>query len=108
MAGMTNAADLLYEARCRAKLSQAELARRSGIPRSVLSAYENGRRQPGADALFRILDAAGLDVRLTGKTPRAEDEYLARILGQVLDLAEALPFEREGPLAYPLFKRRAG
>ena len=74
----------------------------------MLNAYERGRRQPGADAFLRILDAAGLEVRVAGKTRRAEDEYLARILGLALDLAEALPTARRGDLAYPPFARRVG
>lgn len=108
MGAVTNAADLLLEARMRAGLSQAELARRAGMTRSVINAYEHGRRQPGADALFRILDAAGLDVRLTSTTRRAEDEHLGRILDQVLGLAEKLPTRPRGRLAYPRFQRRAG
>lgn len=106
--GVTDAGALLYEARCRAGLSQAELARRAGIPRSVLNAYERGRRQPGADAFLRILDAADIEVRLSEKTRRAEEEYLGRILSDVLGLADALPSERKGPLTYPRFTRRAG
>jgi transcriptional regulator with XRE-family HTH domain len=46
----------------RSGLSQAELARRTGFTRSVLSAYARGRRQPGVDALARIAAAAGLEV----------------------------------------------
>jgi transcriptional regulator with XRE-family HTH domain len=45
-------------------LNQAELARRAGLTRSVLSAYARGRRQPGVDALVRIAAAAGLEVRI--------------------------------------------
>ncbi|MDA8266163.1 MAG: helix-turn-helix transcriptional regulator [Actinomycetota bacterium] len=40
--------------------SRAELARRAGIPQSVLSAYEHRRREPSVAALTRILSAAGL------------------------------------------------
>jgi transcriptional regulator with XRE-family HTH domain len=45
-------------------LNQAELARRAGLTRSVLNAYARGRRQPGVDALVRIAEAAGLEVRI--------------------------------------------
>lgn len=105
---MADAADLLYEARNRAGLSQAELARRAGIPRSVLNAYERGRRQPGADMFLRILDAADLELRLSATTRRAHEEHLGRILEDVIGLADFMPFEREGPLAYPNFARRVG
>ena len=105
---MTDAGALLYEARHRAGLSQAELARRAGIPRSVLNAYERGRRQPGADTFLRVLDAADIEVRLSETTRRAQEERLGRILNQVLGLADALPLGPKGPLRYPRFARRAG
>ena len=47
------APELIGEIRRRSGLTQAELARRAGLPRSVLNAYERGRRQPGVDALAR-------------------------------------------------------
>jgi len=70
------AAELIVEARKQADLSQAELARRAGLPRSVLNAYENGRRQPGVDALARILAAAGRELRL-GRAVRTLDDKQA-------------------------------
>ena len=97
--------DLLVEAREAAGLSQAALARRAGIPRSVLNAYERGKRQPGADALLSILRAAGFDVRLA---PRIDAEVNARRLAQVLDLAERLPWRPRRKLDYPPFRERAG
>lgn len=103
MAGVNDgiAPDLLREARRRAGLSQAELARRAGIPRSVLSVYESGRRRPSSDALARILAAAGFDLRLSPAVRRVDAERAGRILEQVLDLAEALPWRRRGRLRYP-------
>lgn len=101
---MTASQDLLRLARTRAGLSQAALARRARIPRSVLNAYERGHRQPGADALAAILAAAGFELRLA---PRVDDAANATILSQVLDLAEALPWRPRRRLAYPRF-RRAG
>ena len=95
------AEELMREIRRESGLSQAELARRSGLTRSVMNAYARGRRQPGVDALARIAAAAGLEVRVG---PPVEDGRLiraGRILEQVLDLAEALPQRRRGPLLYP-------
>lgn len=51
---------LLREARTRAGLSQAELARRAGTTQSVVSAYESATRQPSLPMLDRLVSAAGL------------------------------------------------
>jgi transcriptional regulator with XRE-family HTH domain len=101
------AGELIREIRHRSGLRQAELARRAGLPRSVLSAYEHGRRQPGVDALARIASAAGMELKLGPGSP-VDDERAGRILSQVLDLAESLPARRRGPLRYPPFARLAG
>jgi uncharacterized protein len=60
-----NANRLIGDARRRSGLTQAELARRAGMPRSVVNAYERGNRQPGVDALARIVAAAGFRLDLT-------------------------------------------
>ncbi len=94
---------LLLEARKRAGLTQAALARKAGIPASVLNAYERGTRQPGADALLAILRAAGFQARLVSTI---DLERNARILADVLDLAERLPYRPRRTLRYPPFRRR--
>jgi transcriptional regulator with XRE-family HTH domain len=98
---------LLVEARRRAGISQAELARRAGVPRSVVNAYERGHREPGADALARLLDATGLRLTLGPALRRPDEARAGRILEQVLDLAEHLPTRRRGALQYPVLPRRA-
>jgi len=95
------AADLIAQSRRRSGLSQAELARRAGMARSVVNSYEHGRRQPGVDALARIAAAAGLELRVAPAVRRLDDERSGRVLAQVLDLAEALPHRRRGRLTYP-------
>jgi transcriptional regulator with XRE-family HTH domain len=50
---------LLTEARERAGLSRAELARRSATSRPTLSAYEHGRVSPTIDTFERVLAATG-------------------------------------------------
>jgi len=102
------AAELIKQSRRRTGLRQAELARRAGFPRSVLNAYEHGRRQPSVDALARILSAAGLELRAAPAVRELDDERAGRLLAQVLDLAEALPHGRRGRLAYPPRLRQAG
>jgi transcriptional regulator with XRE-family HTH domain len=94
---MPTAAQLLTLARNSAGLSQAGLARRAQVPRSVVCAYERGRRDPGVAALAALLTAAGVEVRLA-KAPPIDVNRAARILADVLDLAELLPFRRRRSL----------
>jgi ribosome-binding protein aMBF1 (putative translation factor) len=52
-------ADLVYNARTGAGLSQTELARRAGTRQAVISAIENGAQAPGGVMLARIAHALG-------------------------------------------------
>jgi transcriptional regulator with XRE-family HTH domain len=85
----------------RSGLSQAELARRAGIPRSVLNVYLKGRREPGANALIRLAGAAGFDLGLERREPAVDPERAGKILIQVLELAEALPFRPRAEMEFP-------
>lgn len=88
-------------------LRQAELARRAGLPRSVLNAYIRGGRRPRADVLQRITAAAGMELRLASRTPPVDAEEAGRRLVQVLELAEALPFRPREKLEFPGLPRGA-
>jgi transcriptional regulator with XRE-family HTH domain len=92
---------LASEILSRSGLSQAELARRAGMPRSVVNAYVRGKREPGADALVRLATAGGLELKLTPREPPVDMERASKILVQVLELAEALPFRPRPELSYP-------
>ena len=102
------AATLAKEIRDRSGLTQAELARRSGLPRSVVSAYLKGSREPGADALARLAAAGGLELQLGRRKPPVDAERAGKILVQVLELAEALPFSSRSALDYPRIADRLG
>lgn len=99
--------ELIRSARLAAGLTQAQLAARSGTSQATLSAYEGGAKVPSSTTLARIIAAAGK--RLTTApasrpvvTPgRAELERRGRVLAQVLDLAERLPFRSGRELRYP-------
>jgi transcriptional regulator with XRE-family HTH domain len=99
-------AALIAEVLDRSGLSQAELARRAGLQRSVLNAYLKGHREPGSDALLRIAAAGGVRLALEKRMPPVDSERAGKILNQVLGLAEALPYRPRAELAYPPLKDR--
>lgn len=89
--------------RVAAGLTQAELGRRVHVTPSVISAYEHGTREPKAGVFVELLQALG-----TGSVPVAEivSAHRSRILVDVLQLAEALPFQPR-PLAMSPLSRSA-
>ena len=97
----TSGASLVGQIRSQSGLSQAELARRAGLPRSVVNAYLRGTREPGADTLARLAAAGGFELRLERREPPVDAERAGRILVQVLELAEALPFRPRAELDFP-------
>jgi transcriptional regulator with XRE-family HTH domain len=97
---------LAEQIRAKSGLSQAELARRAGLPRSVVNAYVKGTREPGAEAITRLAAAGGLELKLDRRRPRVDAERAGRILVQVLELAEALPFRPRPQLDYPSLSDR--
>lgn len=77
--------EVLREARERSRLSQTDVARRSGVAQSVISAYESGRRQPGVQTLARLIRATGHELELAvipdrGRTLGLPDTLLGRRL----------------------------
>jgi transcriptional regulator with XRE-family HTH domain len=85
----------LRDLRHRAGLTQAVVAARAGIPATVLSAYECGRRKPSLDVAGRIIAAMGFDTRFV---PQLDPQVQGQRLVEVLTLAEALPY-RPRPLS---------
>jgi transcriptional regulator with XRE-family HTH domain len=96
-----SAATLIADALERSGLRQAELARRAGLPRSVLNAYLKGSREPGADTLLRVVAAAGAELEIKERKPPVDPERAEKILIQVLGLAEALPYRPRAEMRYP-------
>jgi transcriptional regulator with XRE-family HTH domain len=96
-----SAARIVNEIREGSGLSQAELARRAGLPRSVVNAYLKGSREPGGDALARLAAAGGFELQLARRKPPVDADRAGKILVQVLELAEALPFKPSRQVEYP-------
>jgi transcriptional regulator with XRE-family HTH domain len=105
---ITPSASLTAQIRTQSGLSQAELGRRAGLSRSVVNAYLKGSREPGADALARLAAAGGFELRLGRRQSPVDEERAGRILVQVLELAEALPFRPRPELGYPRLTDRLG
>ena len=84
-------------------LTQAELARRAGSPRSLIGDYLKGRKEPGLAQLLRLVRASGCDaaVRVSGPSPSRAN---AAQLELVCAMAMALPRRDRGPLRYPPFR----
>jgi len=68
---MHSPSSLLREARARAGLSTRELARRSGLSASTISRIETGAIDPTMTTLQRLMDAAGMELVILGRRPRA-------------------------------------
>jgi transcriptional regulator with XRE-family HTH domain len=103
-----SAASLIEEILQRSGLSQAELSRRAGIPRSVLNVYLQGHREPGADTLLRLVAAAGFGLHPVLREPPVDAKRAGEILVQVLELAEVLPFRPRAEVQFPRLAARLG
>lgn len=66
--------DLLREARRRAGLSQAELARRAAKPTSVIGRWERNEVRPSLETLREVIGACGLDLRFHLDEARHEQD----------------------------------
>jgi predicted nucleotidyltransferase/DNA-binding XRE family transcriptional regulator len=57
---MVIAAEVIRTARTHARLTQSELARRTGIAQNVISDYERGKREPSFYIVDMLVNASGL------------------------------------------------
>lgn len=117
---ITPVAALLRRARDYRGITQSELAKLSGIPQSVISAYETGRREPTASSLVALTDALDHELEahprrrhLRIAPPAWEVERRGRVdiakngamFPQLLRLTDAIPHRRRGDLRYPHLRR---
>ncbi|MBA2463240.1 MAG: helix-turn-helix transcriptional regulator [Actinobacteria bacterium] len=82
---------LLREARLRAGLSQAELARRAGKARSAIGRWERGEVQPSFETLRELVRACGLEL---GYGVVSSDESSRALIEDSLRLTPAERVER--------------
>jgi transcriptional regulator with XRE-family HTH domain len=96
--GELDAGGLLRQARRGAGLSQVDLANRTGVTQSVISAHESGHRQPSLPTLAALVEAA--DYELVAEIrPRLQAE-LESILGARVDLVPSRDLKPDdGPRA---------
>lgn len=103
-----DAARELRIARQRAGLTQRRLAGLAGTSQATLCAYEGGRKQPSVATLARLLAASGTRLQVVRPPHVPTQDELRRAgerLGDVIALAEELPFARGGALRYPRLPR---
>ena len=67
---------LIREARKRAGLTQAELARRAGVPQSTIGRIECGARAPSTALAERLIRAAGFELRVGLGEPDPDTDSL--------------------------------
>ena len=56
---------IIEDARKKAKITQAELARRIGSDRSYISRVESGQTEPKVSTFYRIMNALGCRIEFT-------------------------------------------
>jgi len=100
-----DAAGIIREARRRAGITQADLARRLGRSQSAVARWESGAVSPRLDTLERLVRACGLDVAiLLVSAPEDDRDQIAERLAwtprQRLDyLTDMVAFEEEAKQA---------
>jgi transcriptional regulator with XRE-family HTH domain len=69
--------NLVREARRRAGLTQAALAKRAGVPKSTVGRIESGARVPSTEMVERLVQAAGwnLSVSLAEPDPGTDSMF---------------------------------
>lgn len=74
------AADLLRSARTRARLTQRELARRTGVSQGTIARVETGETEPRLDTLEQLLAACGMSLAMV---PRRASEGADAVLDRL-------------------------
>ncbi len=81
---LTTAADIVRRARHNSDMTQAELADRACVARTVVSEVERGRRQPSVVTLQRLVAGAGYCVELRLFRPDPLGIQMSGPIGEVV------------------------
>lgn len=73
-----DARTVVLEARAEARISQRELARRSGVPQAAISRIERGLVSPRTDTLDRLLRSCSRDLEVVERPGTGLDRTLIR------------------------------
>lgn len=92
---------LLRDARCRAALTQVDVARRAGTVQSAVAAYETGSRVPNLSTIERLLGACDHDLDVAAR-PRVR-RGAASLAGLAPTIAEDLTAGQEADALRLLF-----
>jgi transcriptional regulator with XRE-family HTH domain len=85
---MSMAGRMLREARARAKLTQRQLAEKSGIPQETIARIERARADPRVKTLDRLLEGCGYGLESMQRLGVGVDRT------QIRELLELSPSER--------------
>jgi transcriptional regulator with XRE-family HTH domain len=80
---------LVIEARQRAGLTQRELASRAGLPTSVVSRVETGKREATVPTIAHLVAAAGLALHLEVRDRDEQDDLAELVVQLLVDGSEA-------------------
>jgi transcriptional regulator with XRE-family HTH domain len=88
--------DLMREARLRAGLTQAELARAAGLSQSAIARWESGRVQPSLETLRDLIRACRLELTFgLANYDDSYDAYINALLDKTPEARVADAIERE-------------
>ncbi|MBZ5674186.1 MAG: helix-turn-helix transcriptional regulator [Acidobacteriia bacterium] len=100
----------VIQARAKAGLTQAQLARRMATTQSVIARLESGRARPSTKTLERLAAATGTRLRITFEAQLAESARLAK-MGTAYRFRRTTPslprIGRRNRLAVPIFEPKA-
>lgn len=90
---MTDAAELIKQARALSGSTQASMAANAGVSQQAISAYETGKKEPSLPTLQKLIGATGLEMKIdlvqgnpgTPAPPSAQTDEIAALRQRLAD-----------------------